>query len=187
MDAISLVAMDSRTRPLAFRSMIVLSIATLLAAGCGTEPYRPPATTRTPVPSSTPAPVPAPPADPGLEIVALASQLIGSPYRFGGSGPGEFDCSGLVLFVHNQLGIHVPRTAAEQAAAAAPVDALALAPGDLVFFTETGSEITHVGIYAGKGRFVHAPKTGHPVGYGSLFDDYYLHNFAGAGRFYRPR
>ena len=91
-----------------------------------------------------------------------------------------------MFFVHKQLGMEVPRTAAEQAAAAAPVNAFALAPGDLVFFTESGPAITHVGIYAGKGRFVHAPKTGRPVGYGSMLDDYYLHNFAGAGRFYRP-
>jgi cell wall-associated NlpC family hydrolase len=187
MDATSVIAMDSRTRRLEFRSMIVLSIATVLAVGCGTQPYRPPATTGTPVPSSSPPPVPAPQGDPGAEIVAIASQLIGSPYRFGGSGPREFDCSGLVVFVHNQLGIYVPRTAAEQAAAAAPVNAFTLAPGDLVFFTESGPEITHVGIYAGQGKFVHAPKTGRPVGYGSLFDDYYLHNFAGAGRFYRSR
>jgi cell wall-associated NlpC family hydrolase len=122
--------------------------------------------------------------EPGEEVVQLARGLIGSPYRFGGSGPREFDCSGLVFFVHQQLGIEVPRTAAQQAAAAAPVDALAILPGDLVFFTESGREITHVGIYAGKGKFVHAPKSGQPVGYGSLFDDYYLHNFAGAGRFY---
>jgi cell wall-associated NlpC family hydrolase len=185
MEATSVTVMDSTTRLPAFRSMALLSIATLLAVGCGTQPYRPPATTQTPVPPSTPAP--APPADPGGEIVQLASQFIGSPYRFGGSGPREFDCSGLVFFVHRQLGIDVPRTAAEQAAVAAPVDAFALAPGDLVFFTESGSDITHVGIYAGKGRFVHAPKTGRPVGYGSMFDEYYLHNFAGAGRFYRSR
>jgi cell wall-associated NlpC family hydrolase len=54
-----------------------------------------------------------------------------------------------------------------------------------VFFTDSGREVTHVGIYAGHGQFVHAPKSGRPVGYGSMFDDYYLHNFAGAGRFYR--
>ncbi len=114
----------------------------------------------------------------------VANGLVGSPYRYGGSGPREFDCSGLVFFVHEQLGIRVPRTAAEQAAAASPVDALALTPGDLVFFTESGSQVTHVGIYAGNGQFVHAPKSGRPVGYGSLFDDYYLHTFAGAGRFY---
>jgi cell wall-associated NlpC family hydrolase len=167
------------------RSITLLAIATLLAVGCGSEPYRPPATTRTPVPSATPPPPPR--ADPGAEILQLASRLIGSPYRFGGSGPREFDCSGLVFFVHQQLGMDVPRTAAKQAAAAAPVDAFSLAPGDLVFFTESGAGITHVGIYAGKGRFVHAPKTGHPVGYGSMLDDYYLHNFAGAGRFYHPR
>lgn len=176
--------MHSRVAPSAIHLQLPLSIAILLVAGCGTAPHQPPPNTRTPVPTTAP-PVPAPQRDPGAEIVQIASRFIGAPYRFGGSGPREFDCSGLVFFVHQQLGIDVPRTAAEQAAAASPVDAFALAPGDLVFFTESGSPITHVGIYAGHGQFVHAPKTGRPVGYGSLFDDYYLHNFAGAGRFYR--
>jgi cell wall-associated NlpC family hydrolase len=175
--------MDSGARP-ALPTLALLSIAALLAVGCGTEPYRPPTTTRTPVPPTNALPAPAPST--GAEIAQLANRLIGAPYRFGGSGPREFDCSGLVFFVHSQLGIDVPRTAAEQAAAAAPVDALRLAPGDLVFFAESGPEITHVGIYAGQGQFVHAPKTGRPVGYGSLFDDYYLQNFAGAGRLYPP-
>ena len=164
---------------------VLLPALVLLAAGCSTAPYRPPANTPTPVPAPTPAPSSS--TDRGTEIVRLASGLVGSPYRYGGSGPREFDCSGLVFFVHGQLGISVPRTAAEQAAAASPVDALALAPGDLVFFNEAGSEIKHVGIYAGHGQFVHAPKSGRPVGYGSLFDDYYLHNFAGAGRFHHRR
>ena len=184
MDAVSRIFMDTQPRPAAIRAMTMLSLATFLAVGCGTQPYRPPTTSRTPVPPTT-APLPAPAAGTGAEIVQLASQLVGAPYRFGGSGPREFDCSGLVFFVHSRLGIRVPRTAAEQAAAAAPVDALKLAPGDLVFFTESGSEVTHVGIYAGRGQFVHAPKTGRPVGYGSFLEDYYLHNFAGAGRFYR--
>ena len=168
--------------PLSLR--VVLATLALLAAGCSTAPYRPPANTRAPVtpPAQTPAPT-----EPGAEILRVANGLVGSPYRYGGSGPREFDCSGLVFYVHEQLGIRVPRTAAEQAAAASPVDALALAPGDLVFFTESGSQITHVGIYAGHGQFVHAPKSGRPVSYGSLLDDYYLHNFAGAGRFYPSR
>lgn len=176
--------------PSFLRCRVLLPIIALLAIGCSTAPYRPPVDTRTPpVPSTTTQQPPAPAAisDTGADIVRLASQLVGSRYRYGGSGPHEFDCSGLVFFVHNQLGIQVPRTAAEQAAAASPVDALALTPGDLVFFTESGPEITHVGIYAGHGTFVHAPKSGRAVGYGSLFNDYYLQNFAGAGRFHPLR
>ena len=163
---------------------VLPAILVLLAAGCSTAPYRAPADQRAPVSKAPQAPTPAATPDRGAQIARLANQLVGSPYRYGGSGPREFDCSGLVFYVHSRLGIEVPRTAAEQAAAASPVDALALAPGDLVFFTESGPEITHVGIYAGHGQFVHAPKSGRPVGYGSLLDDYYLHNFAGAGRFY---
>ena len=163
---------------------VLPAMLVLLAAGCSTAPYRAPADPRAPVSKAPQAQTPAATPDRGAQIARLANQLVGSPYRYGGSGPREFDCSGLVFYVHSRLGIEVPRTAAEQAAAAAPVDALALAPGDLVFFNESGREITHVGIYEGHGRFVHAPKSGTPVGHGSLLDNYYLHNFAGAGRFY---
>jgi cell wall-associated NlpC family hydrolase len=163
---------------------VLLPVLIVIATACSTAPYRPPSGPRAPVSPPPEAPRPAATADRASEIARLATELIGSPYRYGGSGPREFDCSGLVFYVHSQLGIDVPRTAVEQAAAAYPVNALELAPGDLVFFTESGHEITHVGIYEGHGQFVHAPKSGKPVGYGSLLDDYYLHNFAGAGRFY---
>ena len=59
-----------------------------------------------------------------------------------------------------------------------------LEPGDVVFFRTSGPEATHVGVYVGEHRFVHAPKTGRPVGYASLHDDYYRATFLGAGRFY---
>jgi len=122
----------------------------------------------------------------GERIASLAQTLIGSPYRFGGADPSGFDCSGLVFFVHHELGINVPRTAAEQSLAAAPVSEAALEPGDVVFFRNSGPEATHVGVYIGESRFVHAPKTGRPVGYASLDDDYYRATFLGAGRFFNP-
>jgi murein DD-endopeptidase len=124
------------------------------------------------------------PAPPGDRIASLAQTLVGSPYRFGGADPAGFDCSGLVFFVHQELGISVPRTAAEQSLAATPVDPAELEPGDVVFFRDPGPQATHVGVYIGEHRFVHAPKSGRPVSYASLQDDYYRATFLGAGRFY---
>jgi cell wall-associated NlpC family hydrolase len=121
----------------------------------------------------------------GERLVGIAASLIGTPYRYGGETPRKgFDCSGLVYFVHRQLGLRVPRTAAEQSLAAIPVDPSHLEPGDVVFFRDSGPEATHVGVYTGRHRFVHAPKSGRPVGYASLEDDYYREAFLGAGRFY---
>jgi cell wall-associated NlpC family hydrolase len=124
---------------------------------------------------------------PGAVIAREARDYIGTPYRYGGGDPrGGFDCSGLVAYVHAQEGITVPRTAAAQYAAARKVDRDDLQPGDLVFFRlVAGSrDVTHVGIYTGQGRFVHAPQSGRNVGEASLDDPFFRERFAGSGRFY---
>lgn len=112
-----------------------------------------------------------------------AISLLGAPYEWGGSGPSSFDCSGLVRFIHDQLGISTPRTAAEQFSAATPVKLDRLAPGDLLFFRIKG-RISHVAIYTGEGRFVHAPQTGRSVELRALDDDFYRPRLAGAGRLF---
>jgi len=155
-----------------------LIVLMLVYAGCATSSRRP--DEPVPSPSASIEPIP------GDRIAALAETLVGSPYRYGGADPAGFDCSGLVFFVHRQLGISVPRTAAEQSLLATPVDPAHLEPGDVVFFRDSGREVTHVGLYTGEHRFVHAPKSGRPVGYASLEDDYYRSMFLGAGRFYVP-
>jgi cell wall-associated NlpC family hydrolase len=125
-----------------------------------------------------------PPADRGAAVLLAAESRIGAPYRYGGAGPDAFDCSGLVNYAHRQLGITVPRTAAEQFAAATPVPRRELRPGDLVFFRLQGPAVNHVGIYAGNDRFVHAPQSGGAVRMAGLDDEYFRRSFAGAGRFY---
>lgn len=120
----------------------------------------------------------------GSEIAIRAISLLGAPYKLGGSGPKVFDCSGLVSFVHEEIGIDVPRTAAEQYRAAAPVKLADIEPGDLLFFRISGKRISHVAIYAGSGRFIHAPRTGRPIELRALDDDYYLPRLAGAGRLF---
>jgi len=113
-----------------------------------------------------------------------AISLLGAPYKFGGAGPATFDCSGLVRFVHWEIGIDVPRTAAEQFSAAKPVALASLAPGDLLFFRIDGKRISHVAIYAGEGRFIHAPQKGRPVEFRSIDDRFYRSRLAGAGRMF---
>ena len=121
------------------------------------------------------------------EVALRALSFIGVRYKWGGSSPDSgFDCSGLVSYAHSREGISVPRTAAAQFAAARKVDPAALRTGDLVFFrlVPGSREVTHVGIYTGQRRFVHAPQTGRNVGEASLEDPYYRERFAGAGRLF---
>jgi len=123
----------------------------------------------------------------GAKIAQNALRYVGVPYRYGGAEPKRgFDCSGLVSYVHGLDGIAVPRTAAAQFAAARPVNEADLRPGDLVFFHRAprSRDVTHVGIYTGQRRFVHAPETGRNVGESSLDQAYYRERFAGAGRYY---
>ena len=109
---------------------------------------------------------------------------MGTPYRWGGTGPAAFDCSGLVMYVHRQFGYEVPRTAAQQYKEARRVKRRDLQPGDLVFFKLSGRKISHVGIYTGDDYFIHAPQSGGRVRLASLDNAYFRKRFAGAGRFY---
>jgi len=120
----------------------------------------------------------------GSEIVIRAVALLGAPYKYGSSGPVAFDCSGLVRYLHHEVGIEVPRTALEQFRAATPVNPADLEPGDLLFFRTRGRNVSHVAIYAGSGRFVHAPQTGRSIELRALEDDYYGRRLVGAGRLF---
>jgi cell wall-associated NlpC family hydrolase len=119
----------------------------------------------------------------GARAAALASRLVGAPYRTGGSSPDGFDCSGLVVYVYRELGVALPRTAAEQRATLPRVPVQALAPGDLVFFSMPED---HVGIYLGGGEFVHAPGSGRGVERARLDSPYFILGYAGGGRVAGP-
>jgi cell wall-associated NlpC family hydrolase len=112
------------------------------------------------------------PAGVGSRVVDLAIEQVGTPYAFGGCRPDEgFDCSGLVQWAYGRFGVLLPRSVDELACAGQPVDAADLRPGDLVFFAISGHDRPdHVGIYAEKHRFVHAPRTGDVVRTESLND-----------------
>ena len=118
----------------------------------------------------------------GNNIANTALLYQGVPYVWGGTSPSGFDCSGLVKYVCNKLGINVHRTSAEQFAYDGQyVLKSQLIPGDLLFFQDNGV-IHHVGIYIGNGEMVHAPHTGEAVRVASINSDYYIKEYAGAKR-----
>ncbi|MEA3486937.1 MAG: NlpC/P60 family protein [Thermodesulfobacteriota bacterium] len=116
------------------------------------------------------------------EIVKTARNFIGVPYQWGGSSAEKgFDCSGLAMAVYRLNGLKLPRTSGEQHKTGAWVSRGKLAKGDLVFFDTRGSgKISHVGIYAGQDKFIHAPRTGKTVRISSLSNQYYKKRYAGA-------
>ncbi len=119
----------------------------------------------------------------GQAIVNKAMQYLGVPYVWGGTSPSGFDCSGLVQYVMNSLGIDIARVAEDQRNCGTYVTRDNLEPGDLVFFSN-GSNIHHVGIYIGDGNMIHAPQTGDVVKISSINTDYRISQYAGAVRMY---
>ena len=92
--------------------------------------------------------------------MSIAMGKLGAPYRWGAAGPGAFDCSGLVYWSYRQTGMTLPRSSSAQSRVGTPVSKGALQPGDLVFFYRP---VSHVAIYIGGGRVVHASTAGKPV------------------------
>ena len=162
--------------------LALLLLATALA-GCGSGPGPRPAR---PVADRGHAWPVLPPADPAKANAVLirAISLVGTPYRYGGNTPeGGFDCSGLVGYVYrDMLDLRLPRTTRELAALEGPrIPPSQLTGGDLVFFGSHG-EVSHVGIYVGEGRFVHAPSSGGTVRLDHLDGPWWRDHYRGARR-----
>ena len=178
---------------LARRLCLPAAAAALALAGCATLPAGP-ASEAMPLPEVGAAriealPEAAAPAsavpDPGSDITMRALAQLGVRYRFGGNSPESgFDCSGLVRWVYrDHETLALPRSSHDMSRLDAPsVDPGELAPGDLVFFRIRGSRVSHVGIYIGDGRFVHAPSRGGAVRVDRLDDRYWKRRWAGAKR-----
>lgn len=118
------------------------------------------------------------------EMLIHALSLVGVNYRYGGSSIERgFDCSGFVRFVFNQaLSMELPRSSYEMSRLGRAVDAAALEPGDLVFYNTLRRRFSHVAIYLGDGRFVHAPSRGKQVEIVDMTDRYWQKRFNGARR-----
>jgi cell wall-associated NlpC family hydrolase len=148
----------------------IVVVASAVLAGC--------AKVSVPIPTDPRSPE----ASRARTVVAVAKQYVGAPYRWGGSNPSGFDCSGLVRYVYAQVGVALPHNAAQQYRLGAPVAREDLEPGDLVFF----DRLRHNGIYVGHGRFIHARQTGRRVAIAGLNDEWYAAHFVGARRLDPP-
>jgi len=111
-------------------------------------------------------------------VVEIARKHVGAPYRWGGSSPEGFDCSGFVQYVYAQVGVSLPHNAAKQYVLGVPVSRDRLEPGDLVFF----DGLRHNGIYVGNGRFIHARSSGKHVTISTLDEAWYAERWVGARR-----
>lgn len=117
------------------------------------------------------------------DIIASAMGFLGVAYRFGGTSPTGFDCSGFMQYIFRKTyAINLPRTSAEQAAVGTHVNRADLQPGDMVFFRTAGNRISHVGMYVGNNRFIHAPRTGKRIEITSLTSQYWNSKYATARR-----
>ena len=120
------------------------------------------------------------------ELMLQSMSLIEKPYRFGGSDRNSgFDCSGMVQYVYKtSINVSLPRTARDMAAAGISINKSQLKVGDLVFFNTNGNRYSHVGLYIGDGRFIHAANSRSHVKVNNLSEKYYSQHFDGARTFF---
>ena len=111
-----------------------------------------------------------------------ALKMQGKPYRYGGNNPTGFDCSGLVQYSYGRAGLKLPHGTRALREESRPIKRAQLQRGDLLFFNQDGKASSHVGIYIGNDRFVHAPSTGKRVHVTELDLPYWRRHFAGARR-----
>lgn len=117
------------------------------------------------------------------KIVKIAKAQLGKPYRYGGLSPKTgFDCSGLISYSYKKVGLSIPRTTKQLYRAAKPVKRNHLKAGDLVFFRINRKKISHVGMYLGNNKFIHAPSGGKKVNIANLNDKYWRIRFTRGGR-----
>jgi cell wall-associated NlpC family hydrolase len=150
----------------------LLTLATLvglLAACAGTPPAPQPAGTR----AST---------QQAARATEVALSMVGRPYRYGGATPAGFDCSGLVSYSYAQAGVRASRETRSLRAQATFIRTVDLRRGDLLFFDQEGKKSSHVALYLGDGRFVHAPSSGGKVRIDRLDDEFWRRYFVDARR-----
>lgn len=120
--------------------------------------------------------------DVGAYVVRHALKMVGTPYVWGGNRPGGLDCSGLVQYSYAQANMKLPRSTDGLWASSRAVSRKEIRAGDLLFFHQEGKRNSHVAIYVGNHRFVHAPSSGKQVSTASLDDKYWNQHFSGARR-----
>jgi len=160
-----------------FKAMSLIGFTVSALAACAVHPPSPPeggpGTATLPIQSDT-----------ATEVPFMALSLVGKPYAASGASPDTgFDCSGLVVYVYAQaLQVSLPRNTLDLARTGTPIEASELQPGDLVFYNTLRRPFSHVGIYVGDLRFVHAPSTGGAVRVEDMRLAYWTKRFDGARR-----
>lgn len=150
------------------RQASLLFAATLFIAGCTSDPAKNQSSGK-----------------PAAQASDIAASMVGKPYRYGGNNPGKgFDCSGLVQYSYERAGIkNVSRTTDAQRQQTRKVSLSNISRGDLVFFNQEGKFASHVGIYLGNNRFVHAPSSGKSVRIDVFDAPYWKKHLVDARRF----
>ena len=155
--------------------MTRLALVTLLAmmavlAGCASSPEIP---ERTTVRASD---------EVASRAIVYAREMLGKPYKYAGDTPAGFDCSGLVKYSYGRAGISMPRDTQAQRRMSMLVSVHSMREGDLLFFDQEGKKTSHVGMYLGKRRFIHAPSSGGKVRTDSLNAEFWKKHFVEARR-----
>ena len=153
------------------RFLLALGLAvTAMLAGCASSPEIPQQTT---VRASN---------EVASKAIIYAKEMLCKPYQFAGDTPAGFDCSGLVKYSYGRAGISMPRDTQAQHRMSVLVSKHGLREGDLLFFDQEGRKKSHVGIYLGNGRFIHAPSSGGKVRIDSMNAEYWKKHFVEARR-----
>jgi len=162
------------------KAMFLLCFVSTILCGCAAVSQGPDEIESSALPGSG-APIS---AELGREVVLQAISMLGVPYAPGGDSPASgFDCSGLVAYAYFRASQHaLPRTTRYLSRVGIGIDSRELRPGDLVFFNTQGHRNSHVGIYLGDQRFIHAPSSGGTVRIDSMRGRYWLRRFDGARR-----
>ncbi|MER2543459.1 MAG: C40 family peptidase [Candidatus Accumulibacter phosphatis] len=160
--------------------LLIASLFSLLLAACASKP---------PAPQAPPQQPPARPlasSPKGNDVVIFALSLLDTGYRFGGKNPeAGLDCSGMVSYIYGRAaGLRVSGSAADIARSGRPVERAGLRPGDLVFFNTRNAAFSHVGVYIGDDRFIHAPSSRGRVRIDQLGTRYFAQRFETARSYF---
>lgn len=161
--------------------LFLIGIVAFILDGCGSHPMRIAEVEPEPAAASAPA-IRA--TDTASSVALQALAYLGVPYRAAGLSPQTgFDCSGLVAFVYREgAGMALPRNSFDLSRVGQPIERAALKPGDLVFYNTQSRDFSHVGIYLGEDRFIHAPSSGGEVRVENLRAGYWIRRYNGARR-----
>jgi len=161
--------------------LFLIAFLSFILGGCASQSLRLPEAEPEPAAAAAPA-VNVTDKASGVAMQALA--YLGTPYRTGGLSPRTgFDCSGLVAYVYREgAGMALPRNTRDLSHLGEPIERTDLRPGDLVFYNTQRRAYSHVGIYLGEDRFIHAPTSGGEVRVEDLRADYWMRRYSGARR-----